>query len=205
MATELVCVCSGGNGGAESGGNGASEAGALAAAEADAVQLRIELRDAGALPVDIRQRPGLLHVKVTEAGAQGAMHQSAAQLQGDLPSRKDNPASLKAPCTLVLGKLLMPIHSPAMTGSGVMCAGAQRAAAEEEGWAARAEAERLRRQLAEAANTSDLERQFKEVRAVKRLCALDEFWGLLMLVRLDQEAESLCCALQTDIFEHKGL
>lgn len=43
-------------------------------------------------------------------------------------------------------------------------AGAQRAAAEEEGRAAHAEAERLRRQLAEAASTSDLDRQFKEVR-----------------------------------------
>ncbi len=43
-------------------------------------------------------------------------------------------------------------------------AGAQRAAAEEEGRTAHAEAERLRRQLAEAANTSDLDRQFKEVR-----------------------------------------
>ncbi|KAK9825360.1 hypothetical protein WJX81_003665 [Elliptochloris bilobata] len=42
-------------------------------------------------------------------------------------------------------------------------AGAQRVAAEEEGRAARVEAERLRRQLAEAANTSDLDRQFKEV------------------------------------------
>ena len=54
-----------------------------------------------------------------------------------------------------------------------MPAGAQRAAAEEEGRAACAEADRLRRQLAEAANTSDLDRQFKEVRHPWPACAGD--------------------------------
>lgn len=52
-----------------------------------------------------------------------------------------------------------------MWAAGRVGAGAQRAAAEEVGRAAHAEAERLRRQLAEAASTSDLDRQFKEVRS----------------------------------------